>query len=72
VLPGEEGEDAAWAAGLVAVVEVIGARIVEVDGALDEAQAEHTRVEVEVALRLAGDGGDAMQPVDDWPPALPP
>jgi hypothetical protein len=34
--PGEEGEDGAGMAGFVAVIEVIGARIVEIDGLLDE------------------------------------
>jgi hypothetical protein len=51
VLPWEKGEDRAWPAGLVAVVEVVGAGIVEVHGPLHEAQTEHLRVEIEVAAR---------------------
>ena len=35
-------------AGLVAVIEVIGAGIVEIDGLLDEAQPERAGVEVEI------------------------
>ena len=38
---------------LVAVIEVIGAGIVEIDGLLDEAQAERAGVEVEIASGVA-------------------
>lgn len=62
--PREEGEDGAGGAGVVAEVEVIGAGIVEVDGALDEAKAEDLRVEVEVALGVGGNGGDMMEADD--------
>ncbi len=37
--PGEKGEDGSGRAGVVAEVEVVGSGVVEVDGALDEAQA---------------------------------
>src|SRR5690349_8444919 len=49
--PGEERHDAPRGADLVAVVEVIGLRIVEVDRALDESEAKEAGVEVDVALR---------------------
>jgi hypothetical protein len=42
---------------------VIGAGIVEVDGLLDEAQAEDAGVEVEIAAGWACDGGDVMNAV---------
>ena len=47
-------------ATLVAVLEVIGVRLVEVDGLLHQAQAEEARVERKVCLRVAGDGGHVM------------
>ena len=60
LLPGEEGQDRAGLAGLVAVIEVIGAWIVEVDGLLDQPQAERPGVEIEVPARGARDAGDVM------------
>ena len=48
---------------LVAVEEVVDGRIVLVDRLLDEAQAEHTDVEVHVALGVACDGRDVMYAV---------
>ena len=63
MLPREEGQDRAGLAGLVAVVEVVGAGIVEVDGLLDQAQAERAGVEVEVAAGRARDGRDVVDAV---------
>ena len=62
--PGEEGEDGAGGAEVVAEVEVVGAGVVEVDGALDEAEAEDLGVEVEVGLGVGGDGGDVVKTDD--------
>ena len=61
--PGEEGQDGAGPPGLVAEIEVIGAGIVEVDGLLDEPQAERPGVEVAVAAGVAGDRGDVVDAV---------
>src|SRR4051812_34548666 len=41
---------------------MVRAGIVEVHGELDESQAEDRRVELQVALRITGDGGDVMNP----------
>src|SRR5262249_40620953 len=60
VLPGEEREDRTGVADLVAIVKVIGRRIIEVDRFLHEAKPENAGVEVEVALRLSRDGGHVM------------
>ena len=49
---------------VVAEVEVVGAGVVEVDGALDEAEAEDLGVEVEVGLGVGGDGGDVVETDD--------
>ena len=50
-------------AGLVAVIEMIGAGIVEVDGLLHEAQPERAGVEVEIAARRSRDRGDMVDAV---------
>ena len=50
--------------GVVAEVEMVGSGIVEVDGALDEAQAEDLGVEIEVALGVGGDRGYVMESND--------
>src|SRR5688572_33508714 len=62
--PGEERHDAARRPLGVAKIEVIGAGIVEVDGQLHESEAEDLRVEVEIALRVAGDRRDVMKTED--------
>src|SRR5262249_37293567 len=61
--PRKKREDRARAAGLIAVVEVIGRRVVEIDRSLDEAQAEVARIEIEVLERIAGDCRHMM---DTW------
>lgn len=58
--PGEEGHDGARGADFIAVVEVVGAGVVEIDGCFYEALAEDLLVEVEVALGVAGHGGDMV------------
>jgi hypothetical protein len=58
--PGKEREQAPGRSVLVAEIEMIGLRIVEVDGALDQPEAQDAGVEIEVALRIAGDRGDVV------------
>src|SRR5690349_20766652 len=58
--PGEEGEDGTGPAGLISIIEMIAARIVEIDGLLDETQTQIARVEREVLQRIACDGCDVM------------
>jgi hypothetical protein len=60
----EEGQVEAGVALLVAVEEVVDGRVVLVDGLLDEAQAKHPRVEVDVAGRVSGDRGDVVDAVE--------
>ena len=55
LLPGKEGEDGAGGSRVIAIIEVPGAWIVEIDGLLDEAHPQHARVEIEVARRRAAD-----------------
>src|SRR5690242_720385 len=62
--PREERHDAPRRADLVTVVEVVRLRIVEVDRALHEPEAEDAGVEVDVTLRIAGDRGDVVDALD--------
>ena len=52
-VPREEGEDRAGMASRIAVVQVIGGGVVEVHRLLYQAQAERSRVEIEVPARRA-------------------
>src|SRR5262249_50548173 len=70
MLPREEGEDGAGLALLVAVIEVIGAGIVEVDGLLHQAQAERAGVEVDIARGVARYGRDVMNAGHGGSPAV--
>src|SRR5215468_8096852 len=63
VLPWKEGQDRPRCAGLITVVEMIRAGIVEVDRLFHEPEAKHARVEREVVGRLTGYGGDVMNAV---------
>src|SRR2546422_6071547 len=62
--PREEGHDASRIADLVAEVEMVGLRIVEIHGALHQPEAEQPHVEVEVLLRVTRDRGDVMDAED--------
>ncbi len=59
--PGEEGEDGSRRPGVVAKVEVVGPRIVKVDGAFDETKPQHFGVEVEIPLRVGSNRCYVMQ-----------
>jgi hypothetical protein len=60
VRPREKGENAARTSCLVAEVEVVGSGIVEVDRSLYQSKAESSRIEIKIALGIAGDAGDVM------------
>ena len=53
----EEGEVGARVAALVGEEEVVDGRVVLVDRFLDQPQAQHPRVEIDVALSVLGDRG---------------
>ena len=61
--PRKERQVGAWPSFGVRVEQVIGAGIVLIDALLDEAHAEHARIEVEIFLRRARYGGDVMKTV---------
>src|SRR5262245_24436182 len=52
--PWKEGEDRSRMTVSIAVVEMVGLRIVIVDGEFDQPQAENPCVEVQIPLRVAG------------------
>src|SRR4029077_19155309 len=60
MLPGKERQDGAGVADPVAIIEMIGAGIVEVHRLLDEAQPDDARVEIQIARGLTGNRRDVM------------
>ena len=52
------------AAGPIAKIKMIGRWIIEVHAALGKAQAEDLSVKIDVALRIARDGSDMMNPAE--------
>ena len=60
----EEGDVAPGATDLVGVEEVVDRRVVLVHRLLDEPEAEHARVEIDVARRVARDAGDVVDTVE--------
>src|SRR5262245_53296072 len=60
----EERDVGARGAALVRVEEVVDGRVVLVDRLLDQAQAEHAHVEVDVARRVAGDRSDVVDSLE--------
>jgi hypothetical protein len=60
----EEREVGPGAALLVGVEEVVDGRLVLVDGLLHQPQAQHSRVEVDVALAVLGDRGDVVDALE--------
>ena len=63
----KEGEVRSGAALLVGEEEVIDGRVVLVDGLLDQAEAEHSRVEVDVALGVLGYRGYVVDSLELHP-----
>jgi len=60
MLPWKEGQDRAGMANLVAIVEMICARVVEIYRLLDATQSEDAGVEVEIAGWFSGDRRHVM------------
>src|SRR3954465_6866375 len=60
----KEGDVGPRITGLVRVEQVVDGRVVLVDRLLDEPQAEHPRVEVDVARSVAGDARDVVDAVE--------
>ena len=60
VWPREEGENGSRVSGLVAEIEVIGSRIVEIDRALDQALSEYIPIKIHVALGITSNRCEMM------------
>jgi hypothetical protein len=59
--PVEEGQIAAGAGQPVGIEEMIGADVVLVDGALDQAHAQGVGVEAQILFGQGGDRGEVVQ-----------
>ena len=64
VWPGKEGEDSSGRTEVVAEVEMVRARIIEVDRSLYKAKPQHFGVEVQIALWIRGNCGYVMESYD--------
>src|ERR1700745_4295196 len=62
--PGKEREYGSGVAGVVAEVEVVCSRIIEVHGLFDKTQAENAGVKVQITLRVARNCSYMIQPFD--------
>src|SRR5881397_84226 len=62
--PGKECQDRPRHSSCIAKVEMISARIIEIDRAFDQTQPEQSDVEIQVTLRIAGNSGDVMKSGD--------
>src|SRR5437762_10003574 len=62
--PGKECQNCSRRAAGIAKVEMISARVIEIDRALDQTQPKQSDVEIQVPLRVAGDGGVVMKSGD--------
>src|SRR5262249_27223065 len=60
MIPDEKRQCRAGRADLVAVIEMPAARIVEIDGALDEPQPQHAGIERDMPPRISGNAGDVV------------
>ena len=60
----EEGQVETGVGMLVAIEEVVDGGVVLVDRLLDQAQSQHTDVEIDVSLGVAGDRRDVVDAVE--------
>src|SRR5438552_18916922 len=65
--PGKECQDCSRCAADIAKVEMISAGIVEIDCALDQTHPKQSDIEIQVALRAAGDSSDVIKSGDSLP-----
>ena len=59
--PREKRHNCARRAARFAEIKVVGAGIIEIHSALDEAQSEHASVKIQIALRITRNRGDVMK-----------
>ncbi len=63
--PGKERQQSPRRAARITEIEMIRARVIEVDRSLDEPQPQHAAIEVQVVLRIRRDRSDVME-ARDW------
>src|SRR6266567_297998 len=62
--PGKEGHDGTRRADLITIVEMIGARIIKVDGLLDQALPQNTGIKIDILLWISHDRCEMMKPTN--------
>src|SRR6185312_12266935 len=62
-VPREEGQHRSRRSLLISKVEMVGARIIEIDGLLDEPESKDRSVEIEIAAGVSRDGRNVMDAV---------
>ena len=62
--PRKKRQNRSWRATVIAEIEVICPRVIEVDGALNEAQTEHQDIKIQVSLRIACDRCYVVEPAN--------
>jgi flavin-binding protein dodecin len=50
-----------WRTGRVTKVKMVTARVIEIDGPLNQSEPEQFNIEVEVTLRITGNRGNVMK-----------
>ena len=61
--PCEKRDCCSGPAGSIAIIKMVSRWIVEIDGAFGETQPECLSIKINVALRIAGNGGDMVNPL---------
>src|SRR6266700_3002943 len=62
--PGKEGHDGTGCAYFITIVEMIGARIIKVDGLLNQALPQNTGIKIDILLWVSHDRGEMMKPTN--------
>src|SRR5215831_16674574 len=62
--PREKGENCSWRTDSVTEIKMVTAWVIEIDGPLNQSEAEQFNVEVEVVLRITGNRGNMMKTGD--------
>ena len=55
--PRKKGQDRARCAGLITIVKMIGARVIEIDRLFYQAQPQYLSIKIQVGFGVTGDGG---------------
>src|SRR5690606_31848669 len=62
ILPRKKCKYRSRSAGFISKIEVVGLRVIKIDGFLDQAQSEGFGIKIVVALRISGNSRDMMEP----------